>query len=446
MIKDIVPIKEKQLIIRIPEDQELYYKVLNIRTGPTVSEVKGMKEYTFYFSGLSDYQQLWGTDYEALPRLFFSTTKDFERAYFPFVAQPAFTYRVNDAMANMAEKIRKESDDDLKAILAIQKMVVNDIGSWNLPLEYAGFSCRTPEETWNSNAGTAIEKTVLLATLLMQADFNAVPVAIIPQKYYDRNVGSLYMFEDFAVQVRLGPELIYLSATSTSSQDLSYSSTGNIFLVLDGAIESLKTYESENVYSVLNYFGDLVLDAEGKLTGKVSVRLEGNINPYFSLYLDSAYIKRFAPGVKNAEIRQISKAESTAFMEMETKADFQKAGYIMVDIPASGYGIASLGFSYIESNRQSPIKFRESIDEQYQYDLYIPENLVLINPAESLEIENEVGVVNINIKQEGNRVTIKRKIILKKSTIAYDQFDALTDLWNAWENPVNNRLAFKTTD
>ena len=102
----------------------------------------------------------------------------------------------------------------------------------------------------------------------MQADFSAVPVAIIPAKYYDQTVGSLYMFEGFAVKVRLGSENIYISATSTSTQDLAYSSAGNIFLVLDGAIESLKTSEPENASSALTFFGDLVLDKEGKLTGK----------------------------------------------------------------------------------------------------------------------------------------------------------------------------------
>ena len=102
-IKDIVPINERQVIIRIPADRELQYKVLNIRTAPEVSLDKGMNVYTFTFRSLSAYTREWGTDLELLPRLFFSAAKDLERAYFPFVSQPAFTYPANPEMERAAE-------------------------------------------------------------------------------------------------------------------------------------------------------------------------------------------------------------------------------------------------------------------------------------------------------------------------------------------------------
>jgi hypothetical protein len=446
MIKDIVPIKEKKVIVRIPSDQELHYKVLNIRTGPEISEAKGMKVYNFSFSGLSAYQQLWGTNYEALPRLFFSAAKDFERAYFPFVAQPAFTYQVNEGMAAAVKKIRNENSDDLNAVLAIQKMVVNDIGTWNLPMEYAGFKCRTPEEVWNSNAGTHLEKNVLLASLLINAGFRAEVVAIVPEKYYDREVGSLYVFDGFAVHIQLESQNIYISATQTSSQDLSYGLTGKKFLVLDGAIESLKIYESENTSSSIICFGDLIIDNEGGLNGTISLMLSGHVNPYLSLYLDSAYIKRYTPGVKKAEIKQLGKDESKAYLEIESKAEFQEAGYIFLDIPVSNYGIESWGFNYIESGRQSPIKFREAISEEYQYDIYIPDGISLINSVESMEIENEIGSVSLKISQKGTRVNVERKFVLKKSLIAYSQFSKLSDIWNAWMDPSHQKLVFKTTE
>ena len=79
-IKDIVAVKEKQVIIHVPAAQELQYKMLNLRTAPEVINEKGIKTYTFSFSELSAYNGEWGKDYELLPRLFFSTAKDLERA------------------------------------------------------------------------------------------------------------------------------------------------------------------------------------------------------------------------------------------------------------------------------------------------------------------------------------------------------------------------------
>lgn len=447
MIRDIVPIHEKKIVVRIPQDQELKYKVLNLRTGPEITEDKGMKVYTFSFKSLSPYTREWGTDYELLPRLFFSAAKDLERAYFPFVSQPAFTYRVNEAMVNAAEKIRKESDDDLKAILAIQKMVVSDLGTWNLPLEYAGFRCRTPEETWNSNAGTTIEKTVLLATLLMQADFSAVPVAIIPEKYYDRTVGSLYMINDFAVQVRLGSEIIYISAVSTSSQNLAYSSSEIKFLILDGAIESLKTYSIEPGKTKISYQGKLAIDTNKVLKGNINIKLSGEANPYFSLYQDSAYAKRYGSGVKEAKITKLEIDESIFDLQIEKHDDVGQYGeYAFIDIPSSNAGVSSWNFSYIESERNTPIKLRGTLTEKYHFEIEIPEGMDLLESYNEIKHDNDIGTVEIVYRQNGNKVFITRNLEIKKQLVTHNEFGVFNTIWKAWMNASYKKLVFKINE
>ncbi|MEN8226321.1 MAG: DUF3857 domain-containing protein, partial [Bacteroidota bacterium] len=162
LIKGVVPIKDKKVIFHIPEGMELQYKMLNMRTSPEITAAKGGNIYTFSFTALSAHSNYWGTDSELLPRLFFSTAKDLPRAYFPFVAQAAFTYQTTPAMGEAIEKIKAENKGDLKTAHAIQNMVINEIGSWRLSLKHTAFKCRTPEEVWKSNAGTKLEKTVLL--------------------------------------------------------------------------------------------------------------------------------------------------------------------------------------------------------------------------------------------------------------------------------------------
>ena len=448
VIKDIVPVKEKQIIIRVPAGQELHYKMLNLRTAAEISQEKDAKVYTFTFRGLSAYTREWGIDYELLPRLFFSTAKDLERAYFPFVAQAAFTYQSNPSMGAAAIKLKEEKEDELKTALAIQKMVVNDIGTWNLALKFTGFKCRTPKEVWQSNAGTPLEKTVLLATLLKKAGLRAVPMAIIPEKYYDRKVGSLYMFKDFAVQVKVGSgERIYLSATNISSQDLGISLSGKKFLILDGAIESLKTFESGTTPAEIIYHGNFINDENEKLTGNLNITLKGAVNPFFSLSLDTAYAKRYAGGTQKVKLHSLDLNESIFDLEIVKRDVFDAYGdYVFMELPASRSGISSWGFTYIETGRQAPVKLQELIREQYHYMIQLPAGYELISPAVNITVDNAIGKLSISLRQEGNTVYSTREIELKKDLIQFNEFGAFNELWKAWMNPLLKKIVFRKAE
>jgi hypothetical protein len=351
-------------------------------------------------------------------------------------------------MAETVNKVMEENPDEIKAVLAIQKMVTYEIGTWNLPLEYTAFKCRAPEEVWNSNAGTPLEKNILLATLLIRAGFSAVPVAIIPDRYYDREVGSLYIFQGFAVRVMTGSgEAVYISATGTSSQSLAYGEAGKKFLLLDGAIESLKTYDTPSGSAGLLYSGDLSLNSHGELTGDLNVTLSGNANPYFSLLQDSAYAKRYGAGAKDAVLIKLSIQESLFDLHIDKENAFEQYGeYVFMDVPASGSGISSWGFNYIETGRQTPIKLKEPIREQYQYKINLPDGFTLISPVVDINIDNPLGSVRISLKQDKNTLLVTRKIELKKDLVQYSEFEAFDELWKAWMNPSLNKMVFRTAD
>jgi len=448
LIKDIVPVKSKEVIIHIPADQELHYKMLNLRTSPEITIGKGINTYTFTFASVSAYASEWGTKSELLPRLFFSSAKDLERAYFPFVGQDAFTFQLTPDMAKAISMIKEGKEDDLEVALAIHKMVVNEIGTWNLPLQYTGFKCRTPAEVWKSNAGTHLEKNILLATLLNGAELRSVPVAIIPEKYYDRKVGSLFMFKDFAVQLKTadGGE-IYLSATQQQKQDLAFKLQGKKMLILDGAIESLRTYDPTAVRTEIIYEGKLVNGENEKLKGKLNIKLIGAANPYFSLLHDTAYAKKYAEGAQEVKLRRLNPDESEFDIEVVMKNVIQQYGeYVFMDLPASAGGISSWGYSYIESERKTSIHLKELISEKYEYEIEVPEGYILVSPEAYINIQNDIGHLEINIQQKGNSIHTMHSIQINKAVVDYGEYDAFNDIWNAWMNTKLNQLVLKKQD
>jgi hypothetical protein len=347
-------------------------------------------------------------------------------------------------MQSAADKLKKEFDDPLQLALSIQKMVVNQMGSWRLPLDQAGFKCRTPEEVWNSNAGTKIEKTVLLATLLQASGLRAVPVAVIPDQYFDEAVGSLYVMKDFSVQVRLGDETIYLSAEHLHNQDLAYSFTGNKLLILDGAIESVRTLDPPQIKTEIIYQGKMVSNENEKIEGELNIRLTGAANPYFGLSKDTAFAKRYAQGVKDVDLKILNPNESAFKLNLEIKDVFQEYGdYIFISVFEARQGTSSWGFPYIETGRQAPIRLKELLAEKYFFTIEMPEGYELVSPSPDINIDNAVGHVRISIRQEGQAVTVNREIELKQDIIQFKDFDLFNAIWQPWMNPSLKELVFK---
>ena len=444
LIGETVPLREKQVIIRIPEGETLHYRMLNMRTAPETGMEDGMQVYTFTFREQPATPQLWGTDPTQLPRLFFSTAKDMERAYFPFVAQAAFRFQTTPEMEAAVELVKETNKSDLEVALAIRKMVVDEIGTWDIPLEYTGFSCRTPAEVWQSNGGTVAEKNILLASLLMQAGLQTEALAIIPGKYFDRSTGSLYVIKGFAVRVNPGTgEHIYLSATRKESQDLAFTLAGNRLLVLDGAIESLKTFDIPETENQALFTGELRLD-EDRLAGTLNIFLGQGFNPYFSLSADSAYAKKYADGASSAVIRALDREHARFDVDFVSPAPVRTfAGYLFLKLPFFKNGTDSWGYPYVESGRSLPIRLPYPVNEKYVYALSLPDGHELVSPTGETAIENEIGKVVVKTEIKGNSLIYTRELRLNTSYVDYKGLDSFEELWKVWMNPSHRELVLK---
>ena len=225
---------------------------------------------------------------------------------------------------------------------------------------------------------------------------------------------------------------------------MSFSLTGNKLLVLDGAIESLRTFETEHVPAQIIYHGDFTYDENEKLTAKLNVKLTGAVNPYFSLSLDTAYAKRYGSGVQDVNLIKLGPDESIFDLEMVKREAFEQYGdYIFMNIPTSRSGKSSWGFSYIESGRQTPIKLKELIHEQYHYMIKLPDSLELISSNVDINIDNAIGKLKISLRQEGNTVYSTREIEFKKDLVLFSEFADFSELWEAWMNPHFQEIIIK---
>lgn len=344
------------------------------------------------------------------------------------------------------DMIAKEKDQ-MEIILDLQKLIVNEINYWRVPLEMTSYKCRKAVETWNSNGGTALEKTMLLTTMLIKAGINAVPVAVIPDKFYDPAIGCLKTFNNFLIQVNPKKhEQLYLSAIHLNNQNLKYDLSGNTLLTLDPAIESLKTYKCEPAENKIVFECELNIESTNKITGEAKIELTGNSNPYINLLKNDKSAKKFISSVKviDFDIKKLKPDYSKINYTIEINDPFEKHdNYYFMNIPQVKEGSRNWRLSLLTENRSANIEIPFTINESYEYSFVIPKGFSVVNPINKVEITNDLGSVYLEIKKEKNEFKIIRKISLNKKIIDLNEYDDFKELIKAWKNKKYRQLIMK---
>ena len=447
------PIEKMAINIRVHRNTTLHYKILNIRTAPEITEESNFMLYSWTFNHLParSHEPFQAGYHTSLPRLVFSTAKDMYRMLDMLTQQEGFQYKTNQPITSAVEQVMTDCKDDLKMILKLQKIVVDDLNNYNIPLEISGFHTRTPVATWKSNGGTELEKTLLLTAVLREAGVKASPVAMIPHPLFEKKIGSLDVIKGFLVQVNTRVHgLVYLSAIHKDEQSLKNSLEGITLVLLDPNIESIKTYTHEPENNIISVKGSLIINSDDLVAGEISVELMGSSNPYFSFLNDKDQVTRlFRPAIGSNNITNVL---STSFNDKKSKFSIEfknpspldsQENYIFMDLPFVNKGINSWHMTYLLSKRETPLEIPAPITESYQYTITLPKGVVLVTSPTNIEINNKAGKLAIELRQSKNRVTISKSISLPFKIYEPDRYDDFRLLINTWNNNKYINLIYK---
>lgn len=441
LITESSPVQEEEIIIRIPKGMELNYRVLNVRTGPQIIDSDENRVYLFKFNGIKEnsheYHQ--PSNDSHLPRLVFSTL-NLETAINYLSIQEALNYKTNKSMQESIQELKQDKTDDLLLILEIQKLVANNINTYRVPDNYTGFRIRNPIEVWESNGGTQLEKTILLTALLREAGIHAEPVATIPSKYFDKTIGCFSMIREYLVQVNPRErEQMYISATFTSDQNLVYSIDGATIVIISPEkffVDPISDIFENQVISN----GQIIFDDSMKFSGSIETLVTEKLNPYYKLKSDSNFVKSMIGSgistgdIKSFEIINTAQYRSLAKVDVTSKKPVRnQVNYYFWQLPVNKRGTESWRINYLNSDRVSNFEIPEVINEQYSFEITLPDSVELLNPQELIEITNEFGELVISTTQTENKVTIKRLLKINKkevNTQNYPDFKEMFDLWN----------------
>ncbi len=453
ILSESSPVKELIVKVNIPASKTLNFELLNITGEPVISNKNGKKVYTWKFNsipaGSKDYYQEY--DHTSSPRLIFSTAKDLKFAYFQFINQDAFVFNTNESMHIAIDNIVSDETDHLTIALELQKLVSNDLKTLNIPLKYTGFKCRTAIETWNSNQGTHLEKALLLTALLQKANIKAEPVAVIPNEFYNKEIGNLLSFNDFLVRINLKKYgEIFISAEHIDKQNLKFGLEGKTALLLDKNVESLKVFSSKPMTSKIFVGGDFEFQNPDKMVGNLFLELKAKANPYFTIYNDSSNIKSLIRGgvssksFTSTEIEKLSQEMSRTHFEFEKEDPFNKLkNYMTFQLPYVSNGVESWHITLLPAKRSAPLEIVETIHERYEYAVLFPKELKPVSNLKNIEIKNEAGYLLIKFEKSANEILITREIKLNNKIIGLDIYNDFREIMNAWNNKNYRKVIFK---
>lgn len=447
------PIKDLTISVRISQGRELYFKLLNTNLQAVKTTENNFVVYTWHTRDIPalSTEEFQESNYTAYPRLIFSTSGSRNETVALLTEQPAFGLQISEAMRIETEQLKNDNPDELSFILKVQEKVIDEIKLWPVPLRYTGYRCRKPEETWYTMGGTLAEKAILLAALLRSAGIQAQPVAISRSVFFDEKIGALSDIEDFGVRVEIKESGIqYLSLTFPNPLNLGQLYGGRIFtrLALNEKPEYARSGESEEK---INMEGTFLVSSDPKLTGELSLQLDGAVNPYLGLVRDKNKMKSLiSGGISKPDMKEITISQSTpetAFQTYTVLADkpFRKdSSWFYFTLPVCISGIESWGIKTLSSKRSQPLEVPTAADESYNLSLALPAGLSLFSPAKKIDIKNKAGSYYYELRQEGNKVILTRKIKIREKIILPGNYNDFKTLMDNWNNPRQKELIFRS--
>ena len=437
------PVDKLTFLIHIPSNASLNYDQFNLPEKPLVTKTGNQTTFSWTLNKLpaitrEDFRP---RELQNRPRIVFSTARNANKLLESFLNQAAFELKVDEKIQKVADDVRKEQKSDLAVMMRLQDMVVNEINYHAVPLALAGYRVRTCDETFKSNGGTELEKTVLLASMLGTAGIKAIPVAILPERYFDKKSFNFQLVEKFLVRATdTKGETWYLSTLQNDLQDQQFSLSGKTIISLTPG-KSMQTDKEKALSADLEMTGNCTLNKEMEFTGTISLSLSNRLNPFLKLAQDTSYALKLLSGIlESAKINSFSfdrleKDKATIHYEISSNEIVkEQSGHYFLKIPSLMAGSDGWHMTELISARTEPIELPFPLNESYRFSITLPEGYKLITGEVSLSLKKEFGNLIIYISQEGRTLQIDRMIHLTKSLLELSEYADFKAFINTWNN------------
>jgi hypothetical protein len=446
------PVRKLTLIFNIPSGAVFNYEVFNIPGKVSLTKQGKKTVYTWTITNVpaalrEDFRP---REQQNRARIVFAASLKALDAVAGFASQEAYACVIPDDVKTASAAAVSGIEKPLLKALRLQEKGVNELNTWQVPLQYTGNKLRKVAEIWTSNGGTEAEKALLLTAMLRSQNIQAEPVAVVAERYYTKKVISPALFERFLVKVSLqGMEPVFLSSTQTDQQDVRYTLAGKrIISLVPGKVQLSEVIGDPK--NNLSMTGKVELQDDLSLKGNLNLELGGRLNPWLKNQKDSTHASSLLSNAfGNGKITNIIKGKtdidlsSFSFQASATTFTTERAGHVFLKLPAIATASDSWHITELVSKRTEPLEIPFTLNELYDIFITLPEGMELVSPAATSVTNNESGSMEFSISAEGRQLHIVRKINITKTYVPVEKYDTFRMMINTWNSKKYREVVLK---
>ncbi|NVO10375.1 MAG: DUF3857 domain-containing protein [Bacteroidales bacterium] len=426
------PVKEVEVIVRVPKGVKLNYNLINKPAGLTCKKsTKGEFDvYSWKSYNLSaiSHEPLQSEGFTAYPTLQFSTV-DLATAFNYLKGNLAKDFTADESAKNLLASKEKSWEK----VELVKNYVVSNINTYGVLPQLVGYRFRSPEKVWQSNGGTESEKAILLAELLKNAGFNAQMVIAEYPSFLNKEVGNLSSFDKFWVKVELDGETRFISAVDEHSKILGQRIP--IAIVDDISKVNLEISPKPNLQ--FNFNADLKVSVEGKVDGTAFIKMNSfeDSKDLLKGISSSDYTSTKTSCMKDSIFYSVSFTNSNLTKKIDE--------YYMMSLPCITQGIAANGIVELPLARITNIELLGSINESYSFAFTLPKGFNLISPMNEAKVENSLGMCDIVRTEKDGKIIINRKLVINKAIIPTENYSDFRQIMTLWSDKNLNKVVIK---
>jgi hypothetical protein len=429
MLNESSPIKNLEVIVKVPKGQELKHFVVNPNANLKLKKgVNGdFETYTWTAENVSarsnEPNQVEGmVDYQTLvfSNKCLKGTRNVLKSELTKEFAPCPTMDI----------LLKSKAKDWDLVEEVRGYVANKINTYRLPQQFVGFKFRTPNEVWKSNGGTEGEKAILLASLLKHLGFNSeIALGAYPQ-YLNLQVGCPVSFDKYLVRVDINGEVKNLKAIP----DYSEIPGQRVIIGLSDDLAAVNLEPKAKQNLKVELATNLQIDKDGAVTGKGKVQ--------FSEYSKD---KGLLYGIPSSSItsKELEKHDGQTVMEIELGkgVNCDKAGdYLSFSLPVVAQGLTMAHLGELPLDRVTRLELPGIIDETYEFTVKLPAGYTIAMPLYNEVVENAFGKVAIKYEFQNGEVKVTRNLNLTQGIVPVDMYSNFRVLYSLWMDKNMNRI------
>ncbi len=443
------PVKEMEVIVKVPENQEIDYLLLNLPGQPNQTADEGYKVYKWEFNDLEAiaHEPALPHTNAHLPQLLFSSVN------------------LNKAIATLSKPLAEELPAEIvdktrdriegmkyvdEKVFELQNLVANEMNNINIPIEHTAYAPRGLEEIWRSNNGTELEKTLLLQKVFEVNGISSTPIATISVDGFKDNMGIPENNGHYYLRIN-SEKPYFISASKMNKTNLMRYYAGDYQVVLTAEEEIV---EAEKIIgdksATIGVTGKLNLHKDGTIEGNTTTKFQGLAYDDLSLMRDEENTTQLLQSIySGATIENINIRNSDAnSIELDAKVEFKKAvkeqgDFMITAIPESKEGLQRWHLNILPDERQYDIYLPSKLFEKYEYELQIPEGMKWVGKAASIDTSFNGAELHFAIKQEGNLIFLEKEINLTETSIPKEHYQAFKSMINLWNEKNYNEIVIK---